>query len=85
MLVDHVIASLSMNSGGPTRSVIELSEALSEKSLTRVRLATQSILGLKQALPSNSAIAVFSEAARNKLEFEFGLRRSSGCWALPQA
>lgn len=44
MLIDHVIAGLSPSAGGPTRTVLQLTDALAERDDARVRLITQSAM-----------------------------------------
>ena len=56
MLIDLVIPGLSLAAGGPTRTVVQLSDALAECSGVAVRLISQSQNGTEILLPQKDAV-----------------------------
>ena len=56
MLIDLVIPGLSLAAGGPTRTVVQLSDAFADCSDVAVRLISQSYVGAEILLPQKDAV-----------------------------
>lgn len=73
MIIDQVVASLNPHAGGPTRTVLQLSNALANYEDLRVRVISQLALGLDIAKPNSSRMEVLVGSSSSKLKIRLGL------------
>jgi glycosyltransferase involved in cell wall biosynthesis len=77
VLVDHVISGLSPSAGGPTRSVVQLTDSLSGLSNVRVRLISQKLRCSSLITSNESLVERFVGDANSGLELSTGLAGKS--------
>lgn len=73
MLIDQVIAGLSATAGGPTRTVLQLADALALNERTAVRLVTQSAPGKNIVRPRSAMVDFRVGEGRGTLSQALGL------------
>lgn len=81
MLIDLHIPGLASDSGGPSRSVVQLAESLNDLNETHVRLISQH-LSSQQSLTPVGLKDFISSKAKSKADLLFGL---AGCRGLKRA
>ena len=82
MLIDLVIPGLSLAAGGPTRTVVQLSDALADCSGVAVRLISQSYVGAEILLPQKDAVKCCVGQTTSAASLKLGL---SGRQAMQRA
>lgn len=73
MLVDHVVAGLSAAAGGPTRSVLQLVDALAKIEHLKIRLFTQALVDSEFSRPSDPTVDIRVGQTARRLSLRHGL------------
>ena len=73
MLIDMVVPSLSLAAGGPSRSIAQLSAALSAYKNTEVRLISQSLTASDTLSPRVNNIQYHVEDTTSKISLKLGM------------
>jgi glycosyltransferase involved in cell wall biosynthesis len=73
MLIDLVVPGLDVAAGGPTRTVVQLSDALAECSEAEVRLISQARIGADILLPKRGSVNSCVARTKNAVSLKLGL------------